>query len=183
LAFDAKGQPRLTSLELYTYALALGNDGQEAEAQKLLEAAVQVPQRTWGLHVALATCLLSQKKDAKRACELMEQALANEQEPASALGSRADHQRRLGRYAWALAACGRRQEAELRIKEAHEGAASLNDPDVAGVQYFAGEAWRAMGEWGKARAAFQEALRLSPDGSVATSVQKALAKMRLEAQS
>ena len=182
LAFDAKGQPRLTSVELYTYALALENDGQEAEAQKLLEAAVQVPQRTFGLHVALATCLLSQKRDAERACELMEQALANEQERASAFGHRADHLRRLGRYAWALAACGRRTEAETKLQEAFAGAASLKDPDLAGVHYFAGETWRAMGEGRKAREAFQEALRLSPKGSVATSVQKALAKMREEAR-
>lgn len=182
LAFDAKGQPRLTSVELYTYALALENDDQEAEAQKLLEAAVQVPQRTFGLHVALATCLLAQKKDAKRACELMEQALANEQERASAFGHRADHLRRLGRYAWALAACGRRTEAETKLQEAFAGSASLKDPDLAGVHYFAGETWRAMGEWRKAREAFQEALRLSPNGSVATSVQKALAKMREEAR-
>jgi hypothetical protein len=182
LAFDAKGQPRLTSLELYTYALALGNDGQEAEAQKLLEAAVQVPQRTWGLHVALATSLLEQKKDAKRACDLMEQALANEQEPASGFGHKADHLRRLGRYAWALAACGRRTEAETKLQEAFAGSASLKDPDLAGVHYFAGEAWRAMGEWRKAREAFQEALRLSPKGVVAASVQKALARMREEAR-
>jgi len=182
LAFDAKGQPRLTSLEFYTYALALVNDEGEAEAQKLLEAAVQVPQRTFGLHVALATCLLSQKKDAKRACELMEQALANEQGPNSAYGRSADHLRRLGRYAWALAACGRRTEAETKLQEAFAGSASLKDPDLAGVHYFAGEAWRAMGEWKRARAAFQEAIKLSPKGSVATSVQKALAKMREEAR-
>jgi tetratricopeptide (TPR) repeat protein len=181
LAFDSAGQPRLTSTYFYSYALALENDGREAEAQKLLEAAVQVPQRTFGLHVALATCLLSQKKDAKRACELMEQAIANEQELASGFRHKADHLRRLGRYAWALAACGRRAEAEAKIQEAFAGAASLKDRDVAGVHYFAGEAWRAMGEWRKARAAFQEAIRLSPEGSVATSVQKALARMREEA--
>jgi hypothetical protein len=40
-----------------------------------------------------------------------------------------------------------------------------------------------LGEWKKARAAFDETLRLSPDGSAATSAQKAMAKMREEAQS
>jgi tetratricopeptide (TPR) repeat protein len=75
-AFDELGQPRLTSTKLYLYALALENDGLEPEAQKLLEAAIQVPQQRAGFHVALATCLLSQKKDAERACELMELALA-----------------------------------------------------------------------------------------------------------
>jgi hypothetical protein len=180
-AFDEQGQPRLTSTELYTYALALENDGLEAEAQKLLEAAVQVPQRTAGFHVALATCLLSQKKDANRACELMEQALAAGDQQVSSYGRNSDHAMRLGRYAWALAACGRRQEAEARLQEAFAGSAALKDRDLAGVQYFAGEAWRALGEWKKAWAAFDEALRLSPDGSAATSTRKALAKMRTEA--
>jgi lipoprotein NlpI len=59
----------------------------------------------------------------------------------------------------------------------------LKQRDLAEVHYFAGEAWRSLGEWKKARAAFDETLRLSPDGSAATSAQKAMAKMREEAQS
>jgi hypothetical protein len=182
-AFDEQGQPKLTGLGIYTYALALENDGMEAEAQKILEAAVQVPQRTAGFHVALATCLLSQKKDAQRACELMEIALATKDIQGAGHRHDADYLRRLGRYAWALAACGRRQEAEAKLQEAFAGSNGLKPRDLAGVHYFAGEAWRSLGEWKKARAAFDETLRLCPDGAGATSAQKALAKMRVEAQS
>jgi tetratricopeptide (TPR) repeat protein len=182
-AFDEQGQPKLTGMGIYTYALALENDGMEAEAQKLLEAAVQVPQRTTGFHVALATCLLSQKKDAQRACELMETALNSKDLQNTAYGRDADYARRLGRYAWALAACGRRQDAEAKLQEAFVGSNRLKQRDLAEVHYFAGEAWRSLGEWKKARAAFDETLRLSPDGSAATSAQKAMAKMREEAQS
>jgi tetratricopeptide (TPR) repeat protein len=182
-AFDEQGQPKLTGMGIYTYALALENDGMEAEAQKLLEAAVQVPQRTAGFHVALATCLLTQKKEAQRACELMETALATKDLQGTGYGRNADYVRRLGRYAWALAACGRRQEAEAKIQEALAGSNGLKARDLAGVHYFAGEAWRSLGEWKKARAAFDETLRLSPDGSGAIEAKKALAKMREEAQS
>jgi hypothetical protein len=181
-AFDEYGQPRLTSTELYTYALALENDGKEAEAQKLLDAAVAVPQRTAVFHVALATCLLSQKKEAARACELMEQAFATADSQSSGYGRTSDHLMRVARYAWALAASGRRQEAEAKIREAFAGSAELKPRDVAGLHYFTGEAWRALGEWKKARAAFDEAIKLSPDGSAATSTKKALAMMRVEAE-
>jgi Tfp pilus assembly protein PilF len=182
-AFDEQGKPKLTSAEYYTYALALENDGKEAEAQKLLEAAVQVPQRTAGFHVALATCLLSQKKDAERARELLEQALAFPDLQTTAYGRNSDLAMRIARYAWALAACGRREEAEAQIEKAFAGSGGLKPRDLAGVHYFAGEAWRSLGEWKKARAAFEEALRLSPDGPAASGTQKALAKMREEAQS
>ncbi|MGO9776150.1 MAG: hypothetical protein ACLQGT_06285 [Terracidiphilus sp.] len=182
LAFDEQGNPKLTTTELYTYAISLVNDGKEAEAQKLLEAAVQVPQRTAGFHVALATCLLSQKKDAEHACELLEQAMATPDLQGSGYGRLSDHLMRLGRYTWALAAAGRREEAETQLNKAFAGSSGLKERDLAGLQYFAGEAWRSLSEWKKARTAFDEALRLSPDGSAATSVQKALAKMREEAR-
>ena len=179
-AFDEQGQPKLTSPDLYVYALALENDGKEAEAQKLLEAAVQVPQKTAGFHVALATCLLSQKKDAARACELLETAMATPDLQSTGYGRNADYVRRLGRYAWALAAAGRRDKAEAQLRKAFADSAGLKPRDLAGVHYFAGEAWRSLGEWKKARAAFEEALRLSPDGSAATSATKAMTKLREE---
>lgn len=182
LAFDQQGKPRLTSMELYTYALALENDGMQAEAQKLLEAAVEVPQRTTGFHVALATCLLDQKKDAERARELLELAMATPDTQSTGYGRTSDHLMRLARYAWALAACGRREQAEAQLEKAFVGSSVLKDRDLAGLHYFAGEAWRSLREWRKARAAFDEALRLSPDGPAATGTKKALAKMREEAQ-
>jgi len=177
-AFDDQGKPLVSSTQFYIYTLALENDGKEAEAEKLLEAAILVPQRTAAFHVALANCLLSQKKDAARACELMELALATPDPPMPAYEQNADHVRRLGRYAWALAAAGRREEAEAQLNKAFAGSGGLKERDLAGVHYYAGEAWRSLGEWKKARAAFEEAMRLSPDGPATTGSQKALAKMR-----
>ena len=172
LAFDWQGKPRLTSPELYTYALALENSGREAEAQVLLEAAVNASSEGNSMQVALATCLLTQNKEPERACNLLEQSLAD-----SKGLSRADMARRIARYAYALGSCGRRQETEAKIQEALAMGATLKKDDLAGVNYFVGEAWRALGETTKARAAFQEAVTLRPDGVTALSVQKALAKM------
>ncbi len=172
LAFDRQGKPRLTSIELYTYAISLVNSGREAEAQILLEEACRVPQKGNTLQVALATCLLTQNKEPERACKLLEQSLAE----ANSL-SRADLAKRIARYAYALGACGRRPDAEEQIQKALAMGAALKPDDQAGVDYFVGEAWRALGETTKARAAFQEAVTLRPDGVTALSVQKALAKM------
>lgn len=172
LAFDAHGKPRLASTELYAYALSLENDGHEQEAQQLLEAAVPMSKRPDAMQVALATCLLEQDKETDRACMLLEQAQATTKRLV-----RADLARRIARYAWALGACKRRQEAEAKIQEALAKGAGLGSADLAGVHYFVGEAWRALGDTAKARAAFQEAVRLAPEGVTALSVRKALAKM------
>jgi tetratricopeptide (TPR) repeat protein len=178
LAFDSNGQPRLTSQALYIYCLALVNGDRPAEAQTLLEAAVQAPQQNGGFHVALSTCLLTQNKDPEHALALIEQAMANWPATLNDYEGRADQMRRLGRYAWALAACGRAGDAQAKLQEAFAGAADFRPDDMAGLQYFAGETWRVIGDSTKARAAFKEALRLAVAGSAAaTSAQKGLAKL------
>lgn len=156
LAFDHQGQPRLTSVELYTYAISLVNSGREAEAQPLLEAACSVPRKGNTMQVALATCLLTQNKEPERARQLLEESLSD-----AATLSRADLAKRVARYAYALGACGRRQDAETQIQKALAMGATLKQDDLAGVDYFVGEAWQAMGETTKARAAYQEAVTLS----------------------
>ncbi|MGB6869537.1 MAG: hypothetical protein WA374_04150 [Acidobacteriaceae bacterium] len=177
LAFDAYGRPRLSSLELYSYALALVNDNRAAEAQPLLEAAIPAVSDNAHLKVALASCLLTQEKDPERARCLLEEAMASPRRSGQSSDLRADDARRIARYAWALSACGRRQEAQSRIDQALQLALSLRPEDAAGVQYFVGEAWRVMGENAKARAAYDEAIRLQPTGVTALSVKKAVAKI------
>jgi tetratricopeptide (TPR) repeat protein len=125
------------------------------------------------MQVALATCLLTQNKEPERACSLLEQAFAT-----SRAVSRADQARRTGRYAYALAACGRQKEAEARIQEAIFQAEGLKRSDQAGVHYFVGEAWRSLGNTAKARTEFDQAVALSPDGVTALSAKKAMGKMR-----
>jgi tetratricopeptide (TPR) repeat protein len=178
LAFDTEGNPRLQSRELYLYALSLVNDAREPEAEVLLDAAIRMPQPGYSLHVALATCLLAQDKNPQRACSLLEQAIQSKTASAKTYGQKADEVRRIARYAWALACCGRRSEAEARINEALAASATFKSYDLGGVQYYAGETWRALGQSLKASAAFDQALQLCPEGSVATSTHRALAKMQ-----
>jgi tetratricopeptide (TPR) repeat protein len=174
-AFDRFGHPRIETTALYLYALSLTNDGKAEEALPLLEAAIQGPKPRATFRVALAGCLLTVGKDAERARELMEQVIAKE--PIPAYGKNADQARRLARYAWALAGCGRRDEAETQLKEAFAGSFSLKVADRAGIQYFAGQTWRLLGDNEKSRAAFNEAIALSPDGSTAMSARTGLAKL------
>jgi tetratricopeptide (TPR) repeat protein len=175
LAFDKQGEPRLTSTSLYLYTLALTNDDRAEDALPLLEAAARVPASSNSMRVALAGCLLTLGKDPYRACALLEDVLARD--PVPAYEKNADQARRLARYAWALAACGRRDEAEAQLKDAFAGSFSLTKSDQAGIKYFAGQAWRMMGEKEKSRTAFNEAIALAPDGSTAMSARKGLAKL------
>lgn len=176
-AFDAEGKPRLGTPEIYTYALALGNDGRLAEAQPLLEASIPVAAKPDGFRVALATNLLEQGKDPERARALLEEAMATPIAQSTAYGQQADEAKRIARYAWALASCGRKQEIATQVQAALVHGAGLKDSDLAGIHYFAGEAWKAAGETAKARAAFQESLRLMPDGVTAIASKKGLAEL------
>jgi tetratricopeptide (TPR) repeat protein len=175
LAFDQRGEPRLTNTALYLYALALTNDDRAEEALPLLEAAARMPKARLTMRVALVGCLLTLGKDPFRACALMEDVLARE--PVPTYEKNADQARRLARYAWALGACGRRDEAETQLIEASAGSFSLAKSDQAGIKYFAGQAWRMLGEKEKSRTAFNEAIVLSPNGSTAMSARKGLAKL------
>jgi tetratricopeptide (TPR) repeat protein len=176
-AFDAHGQPRLGSIELYSYALALVNDNRAAEAEPLLEAATAAAPANDSLKVAFASCLLTEEKEPERAARLLEEVVNSPRSSGQGAESAADDARRIARYAWALSACGRRQDAQSRIDQALQLALNLRPDDAAGVQYFVGEAWRVMGENAKAHAAYDEATRLQPTGVISLSVQKALAKM------
>jgi tetratricopeptide (TPR) repeat protein len=177
-ALDAQGNPRVDTLEFYTYSLALINDGESAEAQRLLEAAIPRAESREPLQVALATCLLEGKKDPQRARSLLENVLsARPSSSPAAYTQRADDVRRLARYAWALGACGMKSDAELRMREALDRSTNFKPSDLAGVRYFVGEALRAMGENQRAREMFQQALALNPSDATVLSVRKALAKM------
>lgn len=173
-AFDSTGNPKLGSTDLYCYALALVNDDRAAQAEPLLDAAAHAFPARSSLLVALAGCLLSQQKNPERARALLEQAMANASQTRI---SPADQALRTARYAWALAACGRRAEAQQQMDAALAAGQGLSGGDLAGVYYFIGEAWRAQSEDTKARDAFAQAVVLRPDGVIAKSVQKALAKM------
>jgi tetratricopeptide (TPR) repeat protein len=175
-AFTRDGKPRFKSLELYTYAISLENSGRLAEAEKLLEEAVlEAPQRD-SFKVSLATCLLAQEKRAGDACRLLEDAMATARDSPT-YGARSDHVKRRARYAWALAANGRKSEAEQWISDVLAQVRSLKRGDEAGVHYFVGEARRMMGETSMARDEFEKAVAMAKDGNTAMNAKKGLAKL------
>jgi tetratricopeptide (TPR) repeat protein len=179
LVFDSAGQPRLESLELYVYCLALINDGYAAEAEPLLEAALRVKRPADSLEIALASCLLTQRKDAVRACLLIEKAMGTPELRISNSGRQADHAARVARFAWALGAAGRKDEAQSKIQEALAAAANLKSDDAASVQYFIGEAWEALGNTPNSRSAYQSAIELRPEGVTAVSARNGLDRLKL----
>jgi tetratricopeptide (TPR) repeat protein len=173
-AFDLHGNPRLATVDLYVYALALGNDGRLAEAQPYLENSISVSAKPDSFRVALAVNLLEQKKEPQRALQLLEQAMATPPVQSTAYGQQADTAKRTMRYAWALSSCGRKQDAETQIQLAFRQAAGLHDSDLADLHYLAGEALKAAGANANSRTEFEESLRLMPTGVSAIASKKAL---------
>lgn len=180
-AFDGKGMPRLTNLNLYYYAAALMNQGKNEEAQELLEPAIRVPQKLTLFHFLLADCLLSQNKEPNRARELVAHVIAD---------LRTDRQRNAMRGliaqcvaidAWALAVIGRREEAERKLEDAFAESASFSNHELAGLMHLKGVVWGALGNPEKAREAFRKALELFPYGSIAVLARKRLTELGEEA--
>jgi len=178
-AFDRRGRPRIKDIHLYFYALALMNDDKEAEAQPLLEAAASVPQKAEYFRLALADCLLSQKKEPARAREIIEQILAKSQLKPDSAGRRQFLAQCVAVHAWASASCGLREEAEARINQVSEESAGFEARDRAGLWHLAGVTWQALGDREKARTAFQSALTLYPFGDIAVRARKELSEMRV----
>jgi tetratricopeptide (TPR) repeat protein len=179
LAFDADGQPRLASWQLYYYAMALSHQGKAAEAQELLEwAAWQRPNHLGHNYLGLAGCLLLQNKDPERARELLDRLVANWQEPVSPNRKHAKQALRKAEFAWALARCARRDEAIAQMREASAESAEYMDRDRAHLQYYAGETWWALGEKEKALDAFKEASALHPHGQLELEARERLSKLR-----
>jgi tetratricopeptide (TPR) repeat protein len=177
-AFDEKDQPLLKSQYLYYYTIALMNEEKYSEAQPLLEAAVLASQKGKDyLRFSLAECLLSQSKEAIRALDLVEQVRTNLNRRSHSKQDRLCLAQCNAIAAWALAACGRREEADTRLQEAFAESDSFSKDDLAGLLNSKGLALHALGDSQRSRAAFQQALALFPYGSNAVLARRELAKL------
>jgi len=177
-AFDAKGRPALKSQHLYFYVIALMSEEKYSEAQRLLEAALLLPQKTEDyLRFSLADCLLSQKTDAPRARDLVEKVIAALRGKAQSEQSRIFLAQCLALSAWALASCGNRKDAEARLDDAFAVSNSLGKDDLAGLLHLKGVTWLALGDSEKARSAFQQALEVFPHGGIALQARRELTKL------
>jgi tetratricopeptide (TPR) repeat protein len=177
-AFDAKGRPVLKGQHLYFYVIALMSDEKYSEAQGLLEAALLAPHKVEPyLRFSLAECLLSQKKEAPRARDLVEKVIATLKGRAQSAQSSTFLAQCLALHAWALACCGDRKDAEAGLDDAFAVSNSLGSDDLAGLLHLKGATWRALGDSEKARAAFQQALEVFPHGGIALQARRELTKL------
>jgi tetratricopeptide (TPR) repeat protein len=141
-AFDENGKPLLTSLALYMYASNLLNNDDKTAAQVLFEAAVGAPDQGKELsayfRLGLADSLLYQGKDAERARDLTARVIADEEvENPSAL-QRAKTTRVAVFYAYAVASCGKREEAISLLRKSMADFQGLNKHDLAACEHMRG---------------------------------------------
>lgn len=177
-AFDEKGHPLLKSQYLYLYAVALMSEEKYSEAQSLLEAAARASQKIEDyLGFSLAECLLSQNKEANRALDLVGQISNNLSRKSHSKQDRLRLAQCNAIGAWALAACGHREEAEIRLQEAFAESESFSKGELAGLLNSKGSALQKLGESERSRAAFQQVLAVFPYGSIAMFARKELAKL------
>jgi tetratricopeptide (TPR) repeat protein len=177
LAFDKQGAPRLTSPELFLYALVLSIEGEEAKAEELFEAAMQTPQSTGNFHFGLAELLLARKDDSDRARSLVESVLAGYPAHPQSSGLRSSRSQMAAFHALALANNGWRDEAEMRLQDALTGASGSGRFSQASLQLPVGDTWRKLGERDKARASYQQAMALFPFGDVAVRARRKLTEL------
>lgn len=176
--FDSKNKSSLKSTYFYYYSIALMCEGKYAEAQGLLETAALVPQRIQdNFRFSLAECLLSQGIEAPRACELVEQVIADMKGKPQSQNIRTFLAQCLLVHAWGLASCGRREDAQVRIVEAFEESDSFGKDDLAGLLLLKGSAAKALGDSALARVAVKQALTIFPYGTTAAEARRKLANL------
>lgn len=177
-AFDSKGRPQLKNPRLQWYALALIGAERYSEAQRILEAAETVPQKShMHLRFALAKCLLFQKGEADGAFRLTEQIIAEFKEQPSPPRNRGVWVLAIALQAWALAQSQRKDEAQAALQNALAESSSMDIDDLAELHNISGLTWQAMDEDQKAVAAFKQALTVFPFGAPASFARAALVRL------
>ncbi len=178
-AFDARGLPLLTDWNLYLYAFNLLSDDDESAARELFEAALLKEQTQLKEHFSrgLADCLFAQKQEPERARALVEQVIADRNSSNPRAPGNADSAHLKAIHAYAVAACGQREEALILLREATTGSTVLRKRDLAVLRQIEGLTWQALGDLGPSRLAFEDALALHPHGDIALRARKKLKEL------
>jgi Flp pilus assembly protein TadD len=177
LAFDEQGEPRLTSPELFLYAMVLSIQGEDAQAEELFEAAIKNPQATGDFHFGLAELLLTRKDGSERARELVEAILAGYPAHPQSIQLRSTRSQMLAFHSWALAANGMRGQAEARIQEAAASTPRTGKFNRAAIEIPIGDTWATLGEREKARASYHSALVQFPTGDLAARARRKMTQL------
>jgi len=175
--FDARGNPRLTSWQLYYHAMALSHQGKWNPAQDLLESAIQASKKVGVFHLGLADCLLEHDKHPEGALKLLYR-LEAEPYPSLETGRGAEKRAcRIGRQAWALARCSRSEEALQMLQNMFAKSAGFRPRTKAWLHYYAAETWLALGNSDKARSSAEEGFALFSQGQIRLCLQATMAKL------
>jgi tetratricopeptide (TPR) repeat protein len=177
-AFDETGRPLLNSEYFYYYAVALMSEEKYSKARHLLEEAVaSCHDDGYYLRLSLAECLLSQNKEPERALGLIMEVRTSLNKKSHTKSKRLISAQCSAIGAWALAACGRREDAKKTLQDAFAESDSFSKDDLAGLLNSKGWACQALGDNERSRAAFQEALATFPHGSIAVLARRELARL------
>jgi len=138
--------------------------GRYDEARECLEEAVQLDDSFDLACADLAELLLTEGGDAARALELAERAAAAKPSPAAYRVGRQLNAEALALRAWALAALGRRLEAEIVVQRTFDAIDQDCPPIVAGVYCRLAMALQSIPDRNAAMTHFRNASMLDPKG-------------------
>ncbi len=176
-AFGRDGKPVLENWSLYLYATALLFDEEYAAAEELFQAALQAPRHYFAFQYGLVDCLLLQHKEPTRAIELISQVLSDPAEQYMLAQRRSVRAQSLALFAWALAVCGKKTDAEARLLEAFAESSSLGERSLASLMQLKGLTLKSLGDLEAARTAFNESLQLFPFGASAITARRRLTEL------
>jgi tetratricopeptide (TPR) repeat protein len=142
----------------------LTDRGRYDEARQCLEDAIRLDD---GFDLActdLAELLLIEGRDPERALDLVERAIQAKPSSASQCVGRQMDAETMAVRAWALAASGKRLEAEVALQRALGRADQRWTPVVAGIYWRVGMASACLGDRNAARSHFRNAAMMDPQG-------------------
>lgn len=138
--------------------------GRYDEARECLEQAIELEDGFDMGWADLAELQLMEGDDSARALELIERAMQAKPSPASYRVGRQMDAETMAIRAWALAAVGKRLEAEVSIQRALSRADQHWKPVVAGIYWRVAMASAAMGDHNAAMSHFRNAAVMDPRG-------------------
>lgn len=177
-AFDVGGRPQLKSVYLYFYAVTLVALERHAEAQLLLETAIQSPQKMGDyFRFSLAESLLTQNRDVEKAHDLLEQVVARLKTKKPSELDYSFLALCVALNAWTSDSRESCAKAALEIQKIMSEHPSIGKDSQAAVQNLIGTAWQRVGDGESGRAAFEQALALFPHGGTALDARRKLAEL------
>lgn len=171
-AFDEKGQPLVGTWELYAYVQSLVIAREFEAADKLCESTARGDEPAEWLGIPWTNSLLKQKKNVERAREIIEKMLDEEERSPTRSTNRLITG--IAVHAWALAECGRADQAKARLEEVLTALPHFKRRDRAALGLTIAATWCALGDTPNAHLSLLEAARLHPSGYIGFAARRQL---------